>query len=213
MGVYGKLFAILEETGKIVKDMTIDMGGKGSYNAISEPQVIKIIRPLLVKYKLIAIPVRATVNSVQNGLTTIEYTYRIIDTEVPFDEVGSHVDVDTVGQGKSTADKGSGMASTYAFKYLWLRLFAMISGEDADNTSDYQHDKVAEQAATKYLAVIDKLNNLNRGGKLKNLDNYNRIKAAIESVKSNEKHLQLAENALDGITNGTQDPDKVAPNA
>jgi hypothetical protein len=187
MGVYRKIFSIFEELGYIDKDMKVDMGSKGSYNAISEPNLTSKIRPLLLKHKLLVLPIRATFKGITNQVTSIEYTYRIVDVEEPPSSEDKFIDVDTVGQGKSGADKGCGMASTYGFKYLWLRLLCLVTGEDADNTSDHNHitaEKAEmERKIQRFTNLIAECDRMQREGLFKSIDNYTRIKAAVSTTK------------------------------
>lgn len=190
--------------------MKVDMGAKGSYDVWSEQQITKMFKPQLIKHKLLLICIRAIVKFVANGLTTIEYTYRLVDTEMPFGAEGSFIDIDTVGQGKSTGDKGAGMASTYGYKGIFIRLFALVSGLDADNKSDFHHDQEAEKLINDHRALMQKLEDLHRGGKLKSLDNYNRIKAAISLSKGSSSKIDGGMQALEAILSGQRDPDTVS---
>ena len=73
-------------------------------------------------------------------LTTVDVTYRIVNTENP-DE---YVDVVSSGTGVDTQDKGVGKAMTYAYKYMLLRTFAIPTGEDPDKVSSAQLDEEAK---------------------------------------------------------------------
>ena len=56
------------------------------------------------------------------------YTYRLVNVENPDEQI----DLMAGGQGHDNADKGSGKASSYAFKYLLWRTFAVPSNDDPD---------------------------------------------------------------------------------
>jgi len=56
------------------------------------------------------------------------------------------IEIVSCGDGADTQDKGSGKAMTYAFKYMWLRVFALPTGEDPDKISSDELDDKAKKA-------------------------------------------------------------------
>ena len=52
-----------------------------------------------------------------------------------------YIDIASCGDGADSQDKGSGKAMTYAFKYMWLRAFALPTGEDPDKISSAELDE------------------------------------------------------------------------
>lgn len=71
-----------------------------------------------------------------NRITTVNVTYRIVNTEKPEE----YIDVSSSGTGVDTQDKGVGKAMTYAYKYMLLRTFAIPTGDDADKLSSDLYD-------------------------------------------------------------------------
>jgi hypothetical protein len=123
MGLYEKMFNVMSESTGLEKDMSVG----GQYKAISEKMVLNEIKPLLKKYKLIIIPIKAEIEQ-KDKLTIVQADYKIIDTETGEFEI-----LATVGNGADSQDKGSGKAWTYAYKCLLQKTFCLFSGEDTDN--------------------------------------------------------------------------------
>lgn len=134
MNIYQKISAIMGEVQYIQKDGQIAFGST-KYKAVTEEKVTSIIKPKLVKYGIVIIPV-AIDERREGNITTLRTTYMVINAENP-DEWFEAV---SVGQGSDTQDKGSNKASTGSWKYLMLRLFAIASGEDPDAISSDELD-------------------------------------------------------------------------
>jgi hypothetical protein len=208
MGLYGKLFSIFQEVGGLSKDLEIPTRD-GNYRAVSEAQVLKKIRPLLIKHGVMVLPTEVNVEAVAGGVTTISTKYMLVDVESEEQMI-----VASAGQGKSSADKGMGMAMTYAEKYLYLKMLKIITGEDADNIGDYQHETEAAENHEKmeqlYKFLLNELELMRRGTLLKNEENYSRIKGALVKMYGRYDVLKRAESQILGIKEGTTDPDTVA---
>jgi hypothetical protein len=208
MGVYEKLFSVFQEVGTVLRDLEIPTRD-GKYRAVSEASVLGKIRPLLAKHRLLVLTTSAKTVEVGNGLTTVDTEYLVIDVDD-----GSSCKLASGGQGKSPADKGYGMALTYAEKYLYLKNFKIITGDDPDQTGDYEHQQrdaeEAENAIKKYNFLKNELELLRRGTKLGNEENYNRILKALNKVSTNMEGLLKAEQALKDIKDGVVSPDLVA---
>ncbi len=136
-----KLLNIYESVKSVNKDMLIKTRS-GGYKVMSEATVINAIRPELLKNKLIIIQTKAHGEKTGN-ITRVNTQYRIIDTES-----GEFIELGGYGEGSDSQDKGAGMAQTYALKYVLMKTFMLISGEDADNvSSDQKSDDFQKQLA------------------------------------------------------------------
>ena len=71
------------------------------------------------------------------NITHVDVVYRMVNVDDPAD----FIDIASCGDGADTQDKGSGKAMTYAFKYMWLRTFALPTGEDPDKISSAELDE------------------------------------------------------------------------
>jgi hypothetical protein len=65
------------------------------------------------------------------------------------------IETSSIGQGQDKYDKGAGKASTYADKYMIMRLLHMVTGEDPDYVGTDDHDK--ESLKDDYYACKQKL--------------------------------------------------------
>lgn len=134
MNIYEKITAIMQDVQYLAKDDHVEFGST-KYKALSEEKVTSIMRAELLKYKLIVYPLAQTANRTGN-ITHVDVIYRMVNTENPEE----YIDIASCGDGADTQDKGSGKAMTYAFKYMWLRTFALPTGEDPDKISSAELD-------------------------------------------------------------------------
>ena len=143
MNIYEKIAAVMQDVSYLAKDDSVETGNGRSYKAISEEKVTSTVRASLLKNKLVIIPIaqehkredeRITDSYGKekiNRVTTVNVTYRIVNTEKPEE----YIDVPSSGTGVDTQDKGVGKAMTYAYKYMLLRTFAIPTGDDTDKIS------------------------------------------------------------------------------
>lgn len=150
MSVYEKILQVMSEVEYLKKDGFVETGyGKG-YKALTDEKVLSVIRPIMVKHRLVMIPVAMVQNRTDeqvttekgtikmNRITSVDAIYRIVDVENPKD----YVEVASCGTGVDTQDKGSGKAMTYSKKYALLNTFLVPSGDDTDSISS---EKYTEQ--------------------------------------------------------------------
>ena len=135
MNIYEKMSAIMQDVQYLTKDDQVKFGTT-SYKALSEEKVTGIMRAELIKYKLLVYPIQQSASRIGN-ITHVDVVYRLVNVEAP-DE---YIDICSCGDGADSQDKGSGKAMTYAFKYMWLRSFALPTGEDPDKISSAELDE------------------------------------------------------------------------
>jgi len=145
MNIYEKILDIMKNVQYINKDDRIEYG-KTSYKALSEEKVTTIFREQFINHNLIVFPIEfINAPSRINGITHVDVKYRIVNVEDP----SEFVDVVSSGDGYDSQDKGTGKALTYAFKYMFLRTFAIPTGDDPDKIasdaidSEFISDEVA----------------------------------------------------------------------
>jgi hypothetical protein len=116
----------MAEVPAIQNDKNI-AGSKASYNVSTIQAVLKIIRPLFVKYKLALMPIESV--AVVIGQTAVlNAKYKLIDLES-----GEYETVGGSGAGYDPSDKHVGKASTYAYKTTLLKTFCLATtDEDPD---------------------------------------------------------------------------------
>lgn len=140
MNIYEKIAAIMQDVQYLAKDDHVEFGST-RYKALSEEKVTSIMRAELLKYKLVVFPVEQTAGRSGN-ITHVDVRYRMVNVENPEE----YIEIASCGDGADTQDKGSGKAMTYAFKYMWLRTFALPTGEDPDKISSAELDAKEAQA-------------------------------------------------------------------
>lgn len=122
-----------------------------NYKYLSAEKTIKVMREELAKHKLVVYPVKQ--ESQRNGnITHLDITYRLVDTENPED----FIEVVSCGDGMDTADKASGKAMTYAYKYMFWRTFCIPVGDDPDKIASEQlvDEQKASQSATEPITEL-----------------------------------------------------------
>lgn len=134
MNIYEKIAAIMGEVQYLAKDDRVTFKSV-SYKALSEEKVTSIMRAELVKYRLVVFPVAQTAHR-EGDITHVDVVYRMVNVDDPTE----YIEIASCGDGADTQDKGSGKAMTYAFKYMWLRTFAIPTGEDPDKVSSAELD-------------------------------------------------------------------------
>ena len=139
MTIYEKLLKIMSDVPYLKKDGKVDYSSN-KYRFLSESKVTTIMRDRLLDYGLIVFPIKQDIVK-EGNVTTLNVVYKMVDTET-----GESIEIASSGQGSDTQDKGAGKAMTNAFKYMWLRTFAIPTGEDPDDySSDELTDKYAEE--------------------------------------------------------------------
>lgn len=135
MNIYEKISAIMREIQYLAKDDMVEFGST-RYKALSEEKVTTVMREQLLKHNLVVYPISQTASRVGN-ITHVDVVYRLVNVEDP----GEYIEIASCGDGADSQDKGSGKAMTYAFKYMWLRTFALPTGEDPDKISSAELDE------------------------------------------------------------------------
>lgn len=150
MNIYEKIAAIMQDVQYLAKDDHVEFGST-RYKALSEEKVTSIMRAAMLKYKLVVFPIEQTASRTGN-ITHVDVRYRMVNVENP-DEF---IEIVSSGDGADTQDKGSGKAMTYAFKYMWLRTFALPTGEDPDKVSSAELDAKEAQAREQRRIVCER---------------------------------------------------------
>lgn len=144
--LYQKMLSVMKSIDHLSKDDTVAFGNT-KYKAISEEKVTTTVRNELINNGLIVFPIEQE-HSREGNLTTVNVKYKIVDTETGESEI-----LVSSGTGADTQDKGVGKAMTYAFKYLFLRTFAIPTGEDPDKVSSAELDHKQKKAETPPAAL------------------------------------------------------------
>lgn len=134
MNLHEKILSIMQEVRRLQKDDQVEFGNT-KYKALSEEKVTEIMRQQLVEKRIVVFPIEQ--NCSRTGqITHVDVKYRMVNVDDPTD----FIEIVSSGDGADSQDKGAGKAMTYAYKYMWLRTFALPTGEDPDKISSAQLD-------------------------------------------------------------------------
>jgi hypothetical protein len=152
MNIFQKMSAVTAELQTVAKNLTVSTGGKNSYKAVSERDIIDAVKPIEIKHGIYSYPFDRQIIESQTLESESEYqgkvtkkttffsriktTYRFVNIEKP-DE---YIDMVTFAEGIDPQDKGSGKAMTYADKYALMKAYKISTGDDPDqNASEEIH--------------------------------------------------------------------------
>ena len=145
MNIFQKMHAVMKDVQYLAKDDYVEYKTT-KYKAISEEKVTSTMRKALIEHGLVVFPVKQIRERV-GTITSVDVTYRLQNIDDPDD----YVEIVSSGDGADTQDKGAGKAMTYAFKYMFLRTFAIPTGDDPDRISSAELDAKQEQETLKKL--------------------------------------------------------------
>ncbi len=133
--IYERLFAVMGDVSFVRNDGKADPK-IGGFHYASHDAVAKAVRPALIKHRIFSHALKDSFQWTQDGnRTTVCFTVRFVNVDNPED----FIDVPAFGQGVDGSDKGPGKAMSYAWKYVWFKLLALETGDDADaGAEEYQ---------------------------------------------------------------------------
>ena len=129
--LFKKLYNITHKVKSIKQDKAKGIPYKlTTWNAVHD-----VMKKELFEAKIFIIP-SVIEHTKEGNLTIVKMSAKIIDT----DTNDSIVVGDYVGYGIDASDKGVGKATTYAYKYLLMKLFMLEVGTDED--SEYSNPPI-----------------------------------------------------------------------
>lgn len=147
MNLHEKILAIMRDVQYVNQDTYVEFKNT-KYKALSEEKVTSIMRAEMTKYNIVVYPIEQRWERI-GQISHVDVKYKMVNGEDPTD----YIEIVSCGDGADTQDKGAGKAMTYAYKYMWLRTFALPTGEDPDKVSSAELD--AKQEAEDAL-ITDK---------------------------------------------------------
>lgn len=153
MSIYEKMMNITAEIGIVGKNLNVGTG-KGSYKAVSERDVLDVVKPLLAKYRVYCFPLTRDLLEKDILVTTTNYGdrqslyfhYKSITRFINVDNKEEYIDIPSYSTGIDTGDKADGKAMTYADKYALLKAFMISTGDDPDQ------EKSTEMSNVEYIS-------------------------------------------------------------
>lgn len=154
--LYEKIVAVMINVGQLQKDGAIeDSNGKHMYNYLSEEVTTGRLQKAFIEYGLVLFPIKVESElihlesmkydkAVKTPITKVIVTYKICCAET-----GEFEELQSIGYGSDSQDKGSNKAMTSAFKYVQRQTFMISTGDDADHTPSHELDKQNEPAPPK----------------------------------------------------------------
>lgn len=132
--LHEKILDIMKNVEYLRKDKPVEYGTT-KYKAIGEEKVTMTLRKELIAHNIVVYPIKQDVFK-DGNVTTTNTEYKMVNVDNPED----FIILASSGQGADSQDKGVGKAMTYSFKYMFLRTFAIPTGEDPDNIASEQID-------------------------------------------------------------------------
>lgn len=169
MNLFEKMAAVMQDVQYLAKDDRVEFKST-NYKAISEEKVTSTMRKALLQHGLVVFPVEQERTRV-GTITSVDVKYRLQNVDDPED----YVIVASAGDGADTQDKGAGKAMTYAYKYMFLRTFAVPTGEDPDKISSAELDAKAAAEPLAGEVEIETLKKVVRALGAKNANEFKRI--------------------------------------
>lgn len=140
MNVYQRMRAVMVEIGYVRKDKKVD-GFGGGYMAVTHDNVTAHVRPVMLKYGLLAIPRDMEFTALQSEETSKGATIHIVRVSLNtrfqnIDDPSDYVDVPSFADGKDAGDKAPGKGISMAVKYGLLKGLMLETGTDEESRID-----------------------------------------------------------------------------
>lgn len=176
LNIFEKMALITAEIGVVEKNLEVPTGGKKTYKAVSERDVIDAVKPIEAKYRVYSYPASRQIvdrdvlvkESEYDGKVTrtnslflrVETIYRFVNIDNPTE----YIETTVYGDGIDTGDKATGKAMTYADKYALMKAYKLSTGDDPDKEASpengyeaYAYKPYEPKASAKQVDLIEDL--------------------------------------------------------
>lgn len=196
--IYKRMLAIQSDLATVAKNLTVSTGGKSSYRAVGEKDILDAVKPLEQKYGVYSYPVdRDIVDSGEmekqgsNGYSTISRYLRIrtVYRFVNIDNPDEHLDILSYADGIDSGDKATGKAMTYCDKYALMKAYKISTGEDPDQKASEEYTAVKkDRPSTQDLVMLRAMSSDGTINEMKVLEYYN-VQSFEELSKAQAKEV------------------------
>ncbi len=143
LNIYQRINKVMKAVKYVQKDSSVS-GMGGGYKAVSNDQVVSVIREALVDNGIMVYPeqiegsflqmrdVNATPTPIKMGLYTGTYKFTFVNVDNPEDTFTAIVQAHANDNG----DKAPGKALSYASKTVFLKVFCLETGENDESRED-----------------------------------------------------------------------------
>lgn len=165
LNILQRLNAVMQELDYLQKEKKSGL----QYSFVSHDKVTGAVRPYLVKHGIVCWP--AAIDVKQEGNRT-QVQCKVVFASI--DDPADCIEVESIGYGIDSQDKGPGKAISYAFKYALLKTLALETGDDPDQDQNVKHEP----------AVMPAVNGTKGASKAGNRDSYAKMVAAIRNAST-----------------------------
>ena len=200
LNIHQRMLKATDEIGRVVKGLSVEMGGGRSYKAVSEGDILAAVKPVEIVNGIYSYPVhRSLIESEiltkSSGSTSqfmrTETVYRFVNVDNPTD----YIEQTTYGDGIDSGDKAPGKAMTYADKYALMKAYKIETGDDPDQHASEEYKSVKKSTEFK-LATKEQKDTIEKsyGDRLTELLDKRKL------VSMGKMTYEVAEEIIDNLT-------------
>ena len=168
LNIFQKMSIATSKIQNVAKNLKIGEGTKSEYKAVSEKDVLAVVKPIESEVGIYSYPYSRNVikeervtfqnkfGETENFIIRIKTVYRFIN----IDKTDEFIDITTYGDGVDNQDKAPGKAMTYPDKYALLKAYKISTGDDPDNNKSKEMkltQKDTQDLQSMYIPKLDAL--------------------------------------------------------
>ncbi len=143
LNIHQRIFVACHAIEKLEKDGRVKLGKDGGFDYITHDQTTFKVKRALLGVGVMVVP--TVVKHDKDGNRT-ELTVRAKFVNV--DDPQDFIEVEGVGYGVDSSDKGPGKAYSYAMKYVYMKLFMLNSADDIEEDQTRHEPEVSSRQLT-----------------------------------------------------------------
>lgn len=151
MNIYQRLHGVMSEINNVSKK---GYNEHFKYKFAREVDFVEAIKPLLSKYRIMAIPeITSLMHAPEKpALVDIKMTFTFVNIDKPDEKVVASMG----GQGQDNGDKAIYKAITGTKKYLYAVTFAISTGDDPEEENPENDKKEPPKTSSFRKSVVEK---------------------------------------------------------